>query len=178
MSPLPRAVKSAALPLAAREARSQADFAHSIVPTPFPVASDTPIPSVNRGRLLEAYIALNLADWQLSYGNQSIWWGSDEGGAMMISDNAQPLRMFRVNRITPLSCPVFLECLAQCAWNFLLASTRVMNLCSRRKALQDSMASRSIRNRSFTEKESALNQLAIWKLVCREPRITVGLDIR
>jgi membrane-associated phospholipid phosphatase len=94
-----------ALPLAARQAISIADFGRSIVPAPFPVPPGTPTAAVDRPYLLDSYVAMNVADWQLSYGKQSLWWGPDEGGGMMFSDNADPLRMFRVNRITPFRLP-------------------------------------------------------------------------
>ena len=95
----------AALPLAARQAISMADFSHDIIPPPFPVPPDTPTASISRGRLLDAYVTMNLSDWQISYGKQSLWWGPDKGGGMMISDNADPLTMFRINRITPFKLP-------------------------------------------------------------------------
>lgn len=94
-----------ALPLAARQAISMADFSHDIIPPPFPVPPDTPTSAISRGRLLDAYVTMNLSDWQLSYGKQSVWWGPSEGGGMMMSDNADPLTMFRVNRITPFKLP-------------------------------------------------------------------------
>jgi membrane-associated phospholipid phosphatase len=94
-----------ALPLAARQAISTADFSHDIIPPPFPVPPDAPTLSVSRGRLLDAYVTMNLSDWQLSYGKQSLWWGPDKGGGMMLSDNAEPLTMFRINRITPFKLP-------------------------------------------------------------------------
>ncbi len=108
------------LPLAARQAISQADFSHSIVPPPFPVPPDTPTSAINRGRLLDSYVAMNLSNWQLSYGNQSLWWGPDEGGAMMIGDNAEPLRMFRVNRVSPFKLPGFLSVLGPIRAEFFL----------------------------------------------------------
>ncbi|HEX3820511.1 MAG TPA: capsule assembly Wzi family protein [Candidatus Sulfotelmatobacter sp.] len=95
-----------ALPLSAREAISMADFSHSIVPSPFPVAPDTPISAVDRFRLLDSYVAMNLSNWQISYGKQSLWWGADEGGGLMLSDNADPLTMFRVNRVSPFKLAV------------------------------------------------------------------------
>jgi len=96
-----------ALPLSAREAISVADFSRIGLPpgTILPVPPDTPISAFNEGRFLDAYVALNLSDWQLSYGNQSLWWGPSQGGPMMFSDNAAPLRMFRVNRVTPFTLP-------------------------------------------------------------------------
>jgi capsule assembly protein Wzi/PAP2 superfamily protein len=108
------------LPLAARQAISLADFSHSTVPPPYPVPPDTPVPSIDRGRLLDAYVAMNISDWQLSYGNQSLWWGPDAGGAMMISDNAQPLRMFRINRVTPFKLPGFLGALGPMRTEFFI----------------------------------------------------------
>lgn len=97
-----------ALPLTAREAISQADFSHGSVATPFPVPPDTPTPGFDQGRFLDTYVAMNLSDWQLSYGNQSLWWGPEQGGPLMFSDNAEPVRMFRVNRVTPFTLPSFL----------------------------------------------------------------------
>jgi membrane-associated phospholipid phosphatase len=94
-----------ALPSAAREAISQADFSRIGLTSPFPVPPGTATSAFNEGRFLDAYVALNLSDWQLSYGNQSLWWGPSQGGPMMFSDNAQPLRMFRVNRVTPFTLP-------------------------------------------------------------------------
>jgi hypothetical protein len=93
------------LPLAARQAESTDDFAHSIIPPPYPVPPDTITPSISRGRLLDSYVAMNLSDWQISYGKQSVWWGPSEGGGMMMSDNADPLTMFRVDRVTPFKLP-------------------------------------------------------------------------
>ncbi len=91
-----------ALPATARDAISQADFSFAI-PAPYPVSPDTPTPAQDRARLLDSYVAMNVSDWQLSYGKQSLWWGPSEGGGMMLSDNADPLTMFRINRVTPIS---------------------------------------------------------------------------
>jgi membrane-associated phospholipid phosphatase len=99
---------AAPLPQAARDAISQADFSFSIGP-PFPVAPDTPTPTTDRGRLLDSYVAMNISDWQLSYGKQSLWWGPSEGGGMMFSDAADPVTMFRINRVTPIDLGWFGE---------------------------------------------------------------------
>ena len=92
--------------LAARDAISQADFGLSFAPLPpggYPVPPDTPTPATDRGRLLDSYVAMNISDWQLSYGKQSLWWGPSAGGGMMLSDGADPLTMFRINRVTPIA---------------------------------------------------------------------------
>lgn len=109
-----------ALPLAAREAISIADFSHSIVAAPFPVPPATTIPAVNRAELLDSYVAMNLSDWQISYGKQSLWWGPSEGGGMMMSDNAVPLTMFHINRVTPFKLPSVLGVLGPMRVEFFL----------------------------------------------------------
>lgn len=109
-----------ALPLLARQAISMADFSHDIIPPPFPVPPGNPTPSIDRGRFLDAYVTMNVANWQLSYGKQSLWWGPDEGGGMMASDNADPLTMFRINRITPFKLPSFLGLLGPMRVEFFL----------------------------------------------------------
>jgi len=98
-----------ALPLPARLAISQEDFAPSVVPPPFPVPPDTPTAAFNQARLLDTYVALNLDNWQLSYGNQSLWWGPSKGGPLMYTDNAAPVRMFRINRVSPFTLPSVLS---------------------------------------------------------------------
>ncbi len=96
------------LPLSARDAISTADFSRIGLPAsqPFPVPPDTPVSAFDEGRFLDTYVALNVSNWQLSYGNQSLWWGPSQGGPMMFSDNAQPMRMFRVNRVVPFKFPL------------------------------------------------------------------------
>jgi hypothetical protein len=96
------------LPLLARQAISTEDFGQIGLPATqaFPVPPDTPTAAFDQGRFLDTYVALNASNWQLSYGNQSLWWGPSQGGPMMFSDNAQPMRMFRVNRVTPFRFPL------------------------------------------------------------------------
>jgi len=69
----------------------------------------TPTPSVNQFQLLDAYVGLNFDNYQITFGQQSLWWGPGDGGPMLFSTNAAPIRMFRVNRITPLKLPSFLH---------------------------------------------------------------------
>jgi Capsule assembly protein Wzi/PAP2 superfamily len=61
--------------------------------------------SVSQFQVLDAYVGLAFNDWQVSFGRQSLWWGPGEGGPLIFSDNAAPLNMFRVNRVTPFKLP-------------------------------------------------------------------------
>lgn len=76
-----------------------------------PVAPAVPFSEINRLRLLEAYVALNLSGWQLSFGKQSLWWGPGYGSDLMISNNAEPLTMLRLSRVSPTKLPGFLNVL-------------------------------------------------------------------
>jgi len=90
-----------ALPAAAREAIQKMDFFTAEPPS-------TPFPSVSQVDLLEGYAGVTLSNWQITYGKQSDWWGPDQGGPMMFSDNAEPINMFRINRVTPFKLPSLL----------------------------------------------------------------------
>ncbi len=65
----------------------------------------TPISSVDRVRLLDAYVGMNFENWQVSFGKQSLWWSPTGGGPLMFSDNAEPVNMFRINRVSPFKLP-------------------------------------------------------------------------
>jgi hypothetical protein len=65
-----------------------------------------PIAAISRFRLLDAYVGMNMGNWQFSFGKQSLWWGPGEEGAMLFTNNAEPLnKMFRVNRVSPYHLP-------------------------------------------------------------------------
>jgi membrane-associated phospholipid phosphatase len=90
------------LTLTARETIAKADA----LPTTPPA---TPVDAVNRVELLDAYVGLNLENWQITFGQQSLWWGPTQGGPTLLSNNAEPIPMFRVNRVSPLGLPSFLH---------------------------------------------------------------------
>jgi capsule assembly protein Wzi len=69
------------------------------------VFPSNPIPARNQARLLDAYVGLNLANWQISYGQESEWWSPNQSGPLPFSDNAFPVRTFRINRVSPFRLP-------------------------------------------------------------------------
>jgi hypothetical protein len=71
-----------------------------------PLNSVPTFPSVNQFRPIEAYVALNVSNWQFSFGQQSLSWTPDAGSSLMLSNNAQAMTMFRVGRVTPIQLPV------------------------------------------------------------------------
>jgi hypothetical protein len=54
-------------------------------------------------------VGLNFNNWQVTFGQQSLSWGPGEGGSLDLSNNAPPIKMFHINRITPLELPHFLR---------------------------------------------------------------------
>jgi hypothetical protein len=86
-----------AFPLAAREAIATADQN--------PLQPATPVPATSQFRLLDTYISANVDGWDLSFGKQSLWWGRGVGGALTLSDNAEPMYMFRARPIESFELP-------------------------------------------------------------------------
>ncbi len=70
-----------------------------------PLNSVPTFPSVSQFRPIEAYVALNVANWQISFGQQSLSWTPDAGSSLMLSNNAQAMPMLRFGRVTPFQLP-------------------------------------------------------------------------
>jgi hypothetical protein len=104
-----------ALPLSARGVIATEGISVSL---PLPPA--TPQPAVRQFALLDTYVGLMLRNWQISFGRQSLWWGTGEGTSLELSDNVQPIDMFRINRTTPLKLPSILGWLGPIRTEFFL----------------------------------------------------------
>lgn len=86
------------IPAGALNFISTEDYFPSNAPALVPAAT-------HRFQLLDAYVGMNLANWQLSFGRQSLWWGPSDGGAMAFTNNASPITMFRIDRVHPFRLP-------------------------------------------------------------------------
>jgi membrane-associated phospholipid phosphatase len=81
------------------------DFIASVDSLP-PNPPSTPVSAISRFHLLDAYVGMNLANWQISFGRQSLWWGPSAGGPMLFTDNTEPINnMFRIDRVNPFRLP-------------------------------------------------------------------------
>ena len=87
-----------ALPLSTREVIQTVNL-YPVLPP------GTNQPSTQQFTLLDSYVGLMFANWELSFGKQSLEWGPGDGGPMMFSDNIEPINMFRFNRVTPFKLP-------------------------------------------------------------------------
>ncbi len=70
-----------------------------------PVNSVPTFGETSRIRSVEAYAGLNLANWQLTFGQQSLWWGSNRSTSLLLSNNAEALPMLRMERVSPMKLP-------------------------------------------------------------------------
>jgi membrane-associated phospholipid phosphatase len=70
-----------------------------------PVPPAAQISSTDQFQLLDAYVGMTVGNWQFTFGKQSLWWGPGVGGSMILSNNAQPMNMFRVSRVSPFKLP-------------------------------------------------------------------------
>jgi hypothetical protein len=86
-----------------------------------PVApSSAPTETVNKLDLLQGYVGVQLNNWQFSFGKQELWWGPDESGAMLFSDNAAPILMLQINRVKPFRLPSVFGLLGDIRFNYIV----------------------------------------------------------
>jgi membrane-associated phospholipid phosphatase len=70
-----------------------------------PLQPATPFATINRFQLLDTYVAMKYAGFDVSVGKQSLWWGPGEGGVLLMSNNATPLWMLQLKHNSPLYIP-------------------------------------------------------------------------
>ncbi len=74
-----------------------------------PLQPPTPISTTNQVRLLDSYAGVNVENWEFTVGKQSLWWGPSVGGALLMSNNAEPILMFRGRRTVARELPWILH---------------------------------------------------------------------
>jgi membrane-associated phospholipid phosphatase len=70
-----------------------------------PVQPAMPFAEINQFRLLDTYVSTKLLGQDISIGKQSLDWGPSESGSMLMSSNAEPFWMLRINQTEPLYIP-------------------------------------------------------------------------
>ncbi len=98
-----------AYPLSARLAIAQANLN--------PVEPATPFAEINTFRLLDTYVSTKWLGQDISVGKQSLYWGPTASGSMLMSDNAEPFWMLRINQTEPLYIPGVSKVLGPFRWD-------------------------------------------------------------
>jgi membrane-associated phospholipid phosphatase len=70
---------------------------------------DVPVAAISRPELLDTYLAVNLGNWEISLGRQSLEWGPGPGGSLLWSNNIEPANMVRFVNPEPFELPGFLR---------------------------------------------------------------------
>jgi hypothetical protein len=63
-------------------------------------------PAVNNPRLLDTYVGVSFGHFTGTLGKQSLWWGPAKGGAMLYSNNIEPIWMARLTNDLPYKIPI------------------------------------------------------------------------
>jgi hypothetical protein len=79
-----------------------------------------PVGAATNGRLLEAYVSVNLYNHVVSFGKQDEWLGPAQGGSMAYSNNAENIFAFHINRIAPLRIPILSSITGPFRYEFLV----------------------------------------------------------
>lgn len=70
---------------------------------------------------IEAYGKARLGPLEVQAGKDSLWWGPGRGGSIMMSNNAEPLRMIKVTNPQPMQLPWVLRVLGPFRAQWFLA---------------------------------------------------------
>jgi hypothetical protein len=79
------------------------------------------VSAINRSYPLDMYAGLQMGAYAATFGKQSLWLGPGETGPLMLSNNADPMYMFRFSRTTPLILPGFLRHIGEIRGEILFA---------------------------------------------------------
>jgi len=61
---------------------------------------------IDRFDMVEGTVSFNWHNTQLSFGKQNLWLGPGESGALLMSDNAEPVLMLKLDSVSPYRIPL------------------------------------------------------------------------
>ena len=70
-----------------------------------PVLPPSPVPAIDRFYPLDLYAGVQLGKFAFSFGKESMWLGPGESGALMLSNNADPMYGLHLTQTTPFLLP-------------------------------------------------------------------------
>jgi membrane-associated phospholipid phosphatase len=106
-------------PFSVLQATAQADGIVSALPDGSP--------QIDRFRLIEGSVGVTFRDVKISFGKQNLWLGPGESGALLLSDNAQPITMLEIDNVAPFEFPMLSQVLGPARMTFFLGQLSGQN---------------------------------------------------
>ena len=85
-----------------------------------PLQPAVPFNTANQFSLLDTYVTAKFSAWNISFGKQTLWWGPEDEGSLMLSDNAAPMYMFRAAPEESLEIPLLSRFLGRFKTDFFV----------------------------------------------------------
>jgi hypothetical protein len=89
-----------------------------------PLLAPEAVPQTNVFRLLNANLAVSLANNVISVGKADDWWGPTQAGSMALSNNAEPIYGLRINRVVPIRIPLLSDLVGPFRYEGLFGSLK------------------------------------------------------
>ena len=86
-----------------------------------PVQTPAPVNSIDRFYPIDMCAGVQLGEYAVTFGKQSMWLGPGEAGPLMLSDNADPMYTLRLSRTTPLVLPSVFSILGPIRGEFIFS---------------------------------------------------------
>ena len=98
----------------------------SLLPTTIRYNLPIPFNTVNQFTLLDTYFTAKFDTWNFSFGKQSLWWGPEDEGALILTDNAAPMYMFRASPEQSFEIPLLSRILGPFKTDFFVGKLFVV----------------------------------------------------
>src|SRR6202035_4878634 len=89
-----------------------------------PLLAPEPVPQTNVFRLINANLAVSLANNVISVGKADDWWGPTQSGSMAPRKHAEPFFGLRINRVVPVRIPLLSDLIGPFRYEGLFGSLK------------------------------------------------------
>jgi hypothetical protein len=97
-----------------------ANVLQAIATADFTVPVSNAIGQTNRFDLLEGTVSFDFRNVQVSFGKQSQWMGPGQSGPLLLSDNAEPMMMLKIDSVAPYDIPLISRLLGPARSEFFI----------------------------------------------------------
>jgi hypothetical protein len=101
-------------------ASSPTNVLQAIADADFTLPVSNAIAATHRFDLLEGTVSFAFQNTQISFGKQSQWMGPGESGSLLMSNNAEPMMMVKIDSVRPFKIPLLSRILGPARAEFFL----------------------------------------------------------